>query len=298
MIGAISPAVNKKYPDRMILKIANISSASWYGKPASKNKGFKPGPKPIVSDDKLLDEINKEIQDPVFHSEGYKKVHARIRNRQIICGKNRVHKLMSENNLLVSNRAVNNGSSREHDGTIITDLPNKMWGTDGKYFHTKKEGQCWFFSVIDHFNDEILGWHIVKKGDRFAAMEPVRQAVKKEYGSVEQNICQNIGLFLRSDHGSQYDSNDFQNEIKFLGLRHSPAFVRSPECNGIIERFHRTLQEQIFDINIFEDLKHAKEVLSKFIEQYNQNWLVHRLGLKSPIVFKENFNKNNSLKIA
>lgn len=298
MIGKISPIVKKKYPTRMILKISNISSAAWYGRRNSKNQKLNPGPKPKVSDIKLLAEIKNEIKVSVFHSEGYKKVHARVRNKKIICGKNRVHKLMKKNNLLVSHRIIRNGSSHPHDGKITTDLPNKMWGTDGKYFHTIKEGQCWFFSVIDHCNDEILGWHTVKKGDRFAAMEPVRQAVKKEYGSVSQNICQDIGLFLRSDHGSQYDSNDFQNELKFLGLTHSPAFVRSPECNGIIERFHRTLQEQVFDINIFEDLEHAKEVIGKFIKQYNNNWIIHRLGLKSPIQFKENLNKINSLKSA
>jgi len=298
MIGKINPAVNKKYSAKTVLKIAKISSSAWYGKKHYKSDKLKPGPKPKVSDENILAEIKTEIKNPVFHSEGYKKVHARIRNRKIICGKNRIYNLMSKENLLVAHRIVNNGNSRPHDGTIITEFPNKMWGTDGKYLHTIKEGQCWFFSVIDHCNDEILGWHTVKKGDRFAAMEPVRQAVKKEYGSVEQNICRDIGLFLRSDHGSQYDSNDFQNEIKFLGLTHSPAFVRSPECNGIIERFHRTLQEQVFDINIFEDLEHAKEVIGKFIKQYNNNWLIHRLGLKSPIQFKENLNKINSLKSA
>ena len=39
-------------------------------------------------------------------------------------------------------------------------------------------------------------------------------------------------------NGSQYDSEDFQTELKFLGLAHSPAIVRNPECNGIIERFN------------------------------------------------------------
>ena len=134
MIGKISPVVNKKYPTRLVLKIAKISSAAWYRKKRLKNKKLKPGRKPAVSDEKLLSEINAEIADPVFHSEGYKQVHARIRNRNIMCGKNRIYNLMLKNNLLVAHRIINNGSSRSHNGTIITDLPNKMWGTDGKYF--------------------------------------------------------------------------------------------------------------------------------------------------------------------
>ena len=32
-------------------------------------------------------------------------------------------------------------------------------------------------------------------------------------------------------------SDDFQNELTFLGIESSPAFVREPEGNGCIERF-------------------------------------------------------------
>ena len=53
------------------------------------------------------------------------------------------------------------------------------------------------------------------------------------------------GLQLRHDHGSQFMSDDFQNEIRFLGIESSPAFVREPEGNGCIERFFKTLKEQL-----------------------------------------------------
>src|SRR4051812_2996592 len=42
---------------------------------------------------------------------------------------------------------------------------------------------------------------------------------------------------VRHDHGSQYMSNAFQQELAFLGIESSPAFVRAPEGNGCAERF-------------------------------------------------------------
>jgi len=39
-----------------------------------------------------------------------------------------------------------------------------MWATDCKKFFIDGIGWHWFFGVIDHFNDEIILWHIVKKG--------------------------------------------------------------------------------------------------------------------------------------
>ena len=51
------------------------------------------------------------------------------------------------------------------------------------------------------------------------------------------------GLKLRHDHGSNYMSGDFQDEIECLGIEASPSFVRQPEGNGVAERFIRTLKE-------------------------------------------------------
>jgi len=67
---------------------------------------------------------------------------------------------------------------------------------------------------------------------------------------------------------------------------HSPAFVRSPECNGIIERFNRTLEEQVFDVHCFESIDEARQVIAKFIDDYNRSWLIERLGYRSPLEFK------------
>ena len=50
---------------------------------------------------------------------------------------------------------------------------------------------------------------------------------------------------LRHDHGSNYMSGDFQEEIECLGIEASPSFVREPQGNGAAERFIRTLKENL-----------------------------------------------------
>ncbi|WP_420636851.1 integrase core domain-containing protein [Candidatus Palauibacter sp.] len=49
--------------------------------------------------------------------------------------------------------------------------------------------------------------------------------------------------------------------MKWLGIRSTPAYVGEPECNGVVERFIRTLKEECLCLNDFETLEKAREVI-------------------------------------
>jgi len=92
-----------------------------------------------------LEAIREDLATSKFHSEGYKKVHHRVRRKHGKVAKTRLLAIMKENKLLSPVRPKWNGSSRPKDGTITTLHPNQMWGTDRKQFYTAEEGLCWFF---------------------------------------------------------------------------------------------------------------------------------------------------------
>ena len=84
-------------------------------------------------------------------------------------------------------------------------------------------------------------------------------------------------------------SDDFQNEIRFLGIEFSPAFVRQPEGNGCIERLFRTLKEQLLWVRRFCDLNELSSALVEFRDRYNQQWIVGRLGYRTPAQARRDF---------
>lgn len=181
----------KVYPVRMILRVVEYSSATYYGNDGKDRTG-KRGPKTSIDDEKLIKYIKEIIDEIPFHGTGYKKIHKRLNreklNRSDSVSKNRVFRLMQREDML--NKAPGgSGSSRVHDGTLITDAPNTMWGTDGKKFFTRKDGWCWLFDVIDHYNSEIIGYTIVKTGDRFEASRVVQNAIIKRFGALEKGIA-------------------------------------------------------------------------------------------------------------
>ena len=90
------------------------------------------------------------------------------------------------------------------------------------------------------------------------------------------------GLAVRHDHGSQYVSNAFQEELAFLGIESSPAFVRAPEGNGCAERFIRTVKENLLWLRRFETVEELRLALIDFKDRYNRTWIIERHGYRTP----------------
>ena len=156
-----------------------------------------------------------------------------------------------------------------------------MWETDATSVLTA-EGTATVFVLVDHYTQECLGIHAARRGTRFEALEPRRQAIRSVvYGGFTEGCAR--GLSLRHDHGSQYISRHFQKELAFLGISSSPSFVREPEGNGCTERFNRILKEQLLWRRRFTTVDALNDALQEFKEQYNTHWRAQRHHHMSPL---------------
>lgn len=240
----------------------------------------KRGPKARLTDVELLVEIRADLAASPFKGEGHRKVWWRLRvERHIHVSLKRVLRVMREN-LLLSPYRVPKAPPTTHDGTIMTDAPNDMWGTDGTRVFTLKDGWVWIFCVVEHWNAECLGWHVCKEGHRFNALQPVSMAIQEAFGAVGHDVAR--GVSLRMDHGCQYTSDHFLNQINYWGLAASFAFVAEPQTNGIAERFNRTLKEQAIYGHVFSDTEEVRGAVRTFVKNYNELWHVEKLGFLSP----------------
>lgn len=240
----------------------------------------KRGPKPPLTDEALLVLIRADLAASPFVGEGHRKVWARLRHVQHLhVAKKRVLRVMREHALLSPSR-VPQGDPKLHDGHIVTDAPNLLWGIDGARVLTVHDGWCWLFLCVEHFNAECTGWHVSKRGTRYEALQPVYMGVKQHYAGVDKNAAR--GLALRMDHGCQFTADHFQNEIKFLGIAPSFAFVAEPQTNGVAERFVRTLKEQCIYGRTFNTVDEVREAVRAFVTLYNESWRVEKNGFLTP----------------
>ena len=136
------------------------------------------------------------------------------------------------------------------------------------------------FVAVDHRSAERVGIHASLDANRFEALEPLRQGVRRHFGGFAKDVAR--GLSVRHDHGSRYMARDFQKELRFLGIESSPAFVRAPEGNGCAERFIRILKENLLWVRSFATVEELRRALLASREAYNATWLIERHRFRPP----------------
>ena len=282
MSQTLSHSFARSYSLARVARVWTVSRASVYrslkATPAE-TIARRRGPLGACSDAELADHIRRQIDASRLHGEGYRKLWARLRLAGVRASPRRVRRVMRENGLLAPHR-VGRTEAKPHDGTIITDKVNEMWGTDMTQTITIREGRANVFVAVEHANSEVVGIHASRSANRFEALEPVRQGVHRCFGAIAPGVAR--GLKLRHDHGSNYMSGDFQDEIACLGIEASPSFVREPEGNGVAERFIRTLKENLLWVRAFDTIEELRAALVEFATRYNQTWLVARHGYRTP----------------
>jgi transposase InsO family protein len=292
MSASTSAATGRRYGVKRVSAAWELARSSYYAwcedQEASSGERESPtsqsrrrGPVPAISDEDLLAAIRNDLERSPFSGEGHRKVWARLRcldNTRV--SRKRVLRVMREHHLLSPHRC-RSVKDVAHDGTITTDAPDLMWGTDGVRVFTFEQGWVWIFSAVDHWSAECIGAHVAKLGDRFAALEPISTGLTRIFGGVDADIAR--GLSLRMDHGSQYLSDHFLNQIRFWGIRPSFAFVEEPQTNGVAERFNRTLKEQIIYGRIYRNVEELRAAVGQFVETYNHHWRIEKRGYLTPV---------------
>jgi transposase InsO family protein len=286
MSRSLSSVSGKPYGLASVCRVWRLARSGVYRHqaPPPDTPPARRGPTGPMSDDALTTAIRGVLAASPFHGEGHRKVWARLRHAGTRTSLRRVLRLMRENDLLAPGRVGSPRGPRNHDGTIIPDIVDTMWGTDLTTTFTG-EGPAAVFVAVDHCSGECVGIHAHVRATRFEALEPIRQGVRRHFGGFDKDIAR--GLLVRHDHGSQYMSEYFQKEIKLLGIESSPAFVRAPEGNGCAERFIRTLKENLLWVHTFETIEELRQALLAFRDTYNTTWLIERHGFISPTAFRQ-----------
>jgi hypothetical protein len=97
------------------------------------------------------------------------------------------------------------------------------------------------------------------------------------------------GLRLRHDTGSLFLARHFVGTAQQLAITQEFIPRASPEYNGVIERFFRTLKQECVRWHHVQSFEEADRIITAWIARYNTERQHSALGYLSPRVWREQF---------
>jgi putative transposase len=91
---------------------------------------------------------------------------------------------------------------------------------------------------------------------------------------------------IRSDNGLIFQSRRFRAACGDYRLRQEFITPYTPEQNGLVERFFRSLKEECVWLHNFGSFTEARAAITKWIEWYNAARPHQSLGYRSPRQFR------------
>jgi HTH-like domain len=160
MSRVTSPVTGKSYGLATVCRVWRLARSGVYRRlsPTPAAPPQRRGPTGAMTDAALTAAIRAVLAASPFHGEGHRKVWARLRHAGTRTSLRRVLRLMRENDLLAPSRVGSARGPRAHDGTIIPETVDTMWGTDLTATFTG-EGQAAVFIAVDHCSAECVGIH-------------------------------------------------------------------------------------------------------------------------------------------
>jgi putative transposase len=93
-------------------------------------------------------------------------------------------------------------------------------------------------------------------------------------------------LELRTDHGPRYTGADCAELVTKWGLVHTFAPVGRPTGNAVVERFIRTMKEEVIWLRDWNTAAELREALSEWLVKYDTRRAHQSLGWLTPSEYR------------
>jgi putative transposase len=215
-------------------------------------------------------------------SYGYRRIHALLGRRGLVCNPKTVWRIMSRRGWLSTSRHRVTRSGRRHEGRVQVPESNHRWASDITGIRAWDGQKGRLAVMIDCADRMVLAWRFAKRITAEDLAEMLREAVFRRFG--EERVRAQ-GIEFLSDNGPEYTSHRFRPLVRALGLVpcHTPR--RSPESNGLAEAFFGSLKRDYVYQACLKTLEVIEQQLPGWIEHYNHQAPHSALGMQAPAEF-------------
>jgi putative transposase len=173
---------------------------------------------------------------------------------------------------------------RVHGRISVAARSNERWAVDLTHVYCGNDGWGHLAAVIDCHDREIVGYEFSLRGRAKEAERALEEACLYRFGTLRPRGQVPV---VRSDNGLVFTSRRFRAALRNYRLSQQFITPYTPEQNGVIERFFRSLKEECVWQHNFEGFSEARQAIRRWIEHYNQERPHQSLGYLSPRQYRE-----------
>jgi len=232
-------------------------------------------------DELLVKRIEKVIlQFPTF---GYRRIWAWLRYREgVKVNQKAVYRVLKVKGWFVHQR-VSTPRPRVKGRRSVTTTSDTRWAMDVTHIPVGRDGWAHLAAVIDCADREIVGYELALRGRSQEAERALEDACLRRFGHVRRGGSRPL---LRSDNGLIFQSHRFRKACREYGIKQEYITPYTPEQNGVIERFFRSLKEECVWLTNFKSFKEAQRAIERWIRWYNEERPHQALGYLSPVEYR------------
>jgi putative transposase len=194
---------------------------------------------------------------------GYRRVHAVLWHLEgWVVNKKKVQRIMQRKGWIVHRRPAGKRPRAQGLPSVVPDS-HMRWATDIAHLFYGKEGWCHLALVIDCGDRELIGWRLSRSGKASIAEAALEEALMRRFGLLKKT---SRPLTLRSDNGLVFTSKRYRATVRLYGLHQDFITPYTPEQNGVMERFIKSLKEEYIWLHRFENLENARKVIGRWIK--------------------------------
>lgn len=161
---------------------------------------------------------------------------------------------------------------KEAIGEIETEHPGYLGAQDTYYVgNIKGVGRIYQQTFIDTYS-KVATAKLYDRKNAITAADTLNDAVLPFFEQYDIPL-----LRVLTDRGTEYcgkpEYHEYELYLQLEGIEHSKTKARSPQSNGICERFHRTIQDEFYAVafrkKLYTSIEELQNDLNEWLVYYN-----------------------------
>jgi putative transposase len=277
-VSAFIDRYRARFGVELICRTLEVSASAYYQRKTGQRS-------PRAVQDERLTQVIRTVHLENYECYGQRRMHAALVRAGETAGRDRVARLMRQNGLRGAKRrgkpwrtTISDPAAQRPADLVGRDFtapaPDRLYVCDFTYLRCW-EGRVYFAFVIDVFSRRIVGWQLAGHMRTTLVLDALRMALGTRRPGADVVVS-------HSDAGSQYTSEDYQQQLSDANVLASIGTVGDAYDNAMAESFVDSFKTELIRDRVWRTRTQLELAVVEYVAWFNTSRLHSSLGYRTP----------------